>query len=469
MFENLTDRLSRTLRNITGKGKLSEDNIKETLNEVKKALLEADVALDVVKDFITSVKDNAIGKEVPKGLNPGQFFIKIVKEQLTKLMGNENADLNLKASPPVVILLAGLQGSGKTTTIAKLSKYLQEQQKKKVMVVSADIYRPAAIQQLEVVSKQVGASFFPSSKDEGPVDITKNAIAEAKKTQHDVLLVDTAGRLHVDSDMMDEIKKVHSAANPTETLFIVDSMTGQDAAKTAKAFDEALPLTGVILTKIDGDARGGAALSIRKITGKPIKFLGVGEKLDALEPFHPDRIASRIIGMGDVLTLIEEIERNVDKKQAEKLAKKVSKGGFDFEDLKNQLLQMNNMGGITGLMDKLPGMGAIPQEVKNKVNNDELKYVIAVINSMTKRERTNPNLLINKAMKGNGSRKRRIAAGSGRSLQDVNKTLKMHQQMQKMMKKFSGKGSMMKMMRNLQSKVPSGMLPPGFMNGMKDK
>ena len=467
MFENLTERLSNTLRHITGKAKLTAENIEETLNEVRKALLEADVALEVVSDFVAAVKANAVGKEVAKGLSSGQFFLKIVKEELTKIMGEESKGLDLKSSPPAVILMAGLQGSGKTTTVAKLAKFLQEKHNKKVMAVSLDIYRPAAIEQLEHVINQVGATFFKTTTESEPVEAAKHAIQEAKRFQSDVLIVDTAGRLHIDNEMMDEVKAIHSAINPAETLFVVDSMTGQDAARTAKAFDDALPLTGVVLSKIDGDARGGAALSIRHLTNKPIKFLGVGEKLDALELFHPDRVASRIIGMGDVFTLIEDIESKVDKKQAEKLAKKVAtKGAFDFADLKMQLIQMKNMGGLSGIMDKMPGMAGMKSAMQDKVNDTELTSIISVIDSMTAKERINPNLLINKAMKGNSSRKRRIAAGSGRNIQEVNKALKMHQQMQKMMKKVSGKG-LGKMMRSLQGKLPPGMqnmLPPGMMD-----
>ncbi|SUP85666.1 signal recognition particle protein [Yersinia pseudotuberculosis] len=346
MFENLTDRLSRTLRNISGRGRLTEENIKETLREVRMALLEADVALPVVRDFINRVKERAVGHEVNKSLTPGQEFVKIVKNELISAMGEVNNELNLAAQPPAVVLMAGLQGAGKTTSVAKLGKFLKEKQKKKVLVVSADVYRPAAIKQLETLAQGVGIDFFPSDAQEKPIDIVNRALQQAKLKFYDVLIVDTAGRLHVDEAMMDEIKQVHAAIKPVETLFVVDAMTGQDAANTAKAFNEALPLTGVVLTKVDGDARGGAALSIRHITGKPIKFLGVGEKSDALEPFHPDRIASRILGMGDVLSLIEDIESKVDRVQAEKLATKLKKGdGFDLNDFLDQLKQMRNMGG----------------------------------------------------------------------------------------------------------------------------
>lgn len=451
MFDNLSDRLSGALKNLTGKGKISEDNIKETLREVRMALLEADVALPVVKEFIGAVKERAVGTEVGKALDPGQAFIKVVNDELVKAMGAENDALELGAKPPVVILLAGLQGAGKTTSAGKLSHLLINREKKSVMVASADVYRPAAIKQLETVAGEVGATFFPSTTEQKPVDIAKDAIEEARKQFMDVIIIDTAGRLAVDEAMMAEISELQQAVSPTETLFVVDSMTGQDAANTAKAFNDALDLTGVILTKADGDARGGAALSIRQITGKPIKFIGMGEKLDQLEPFHPERVASRILGMGDVLSLIEEVERKVDKKKAEKVAKKIMKGkGFDLHDFREQLLQMSNMGGMAGLMDKLPGMGQIPEAAKQKVMNDKSTgRMVAMINSMTPKERARPELI-------KGSRKKRIANGSGTQIQDVNRLLKQFNQMQKMMKKMKGKGGMMKMMRGMQ-----GMMPPG--------
>ncbi|HSX20884.1 MAG TPA: signal recognition particle protein [Gammaproteobacteria bacterium] len=452
MFENLSERLGKTLRNLTGKGKLSVDNIQETLGEVRKSLLDADVALSVVDAFIETLQAKAIGQEVDPSLSPGQFFVKLVKDELVLLMGQANQSLNLQAKPPVVILVAGLQGSGKTTSCAKLAKFLQDQQKKSVMMVSCDIYRPAAIQQLASVAEQVGASVFPSESTQQPVTIVKNALDAASKAFKDVLIVDTAGRLHIDQAMMEEVKQVHAACNPTETLFVVDSMTGQDAANTAQAFNAALPLTGVILTKIDGDARGGAALSIRQITGKPIKFMGVGEKLDALEPFYPDRVASRILGMGDVLSLIDEIERKVDKEKADKLSKKLAKGkGFDLNDLREQLQQMVNMGGMAAMLDKLPNMPGMVQKVKTSGHEKQFNTMIYVIDSMTKKERERPAIIL-------GSRKRRIADGSGTSIQDVNRVLKQHEQMQKMMKKMSNKAGMMKMMRGMQ-----GRLPPGFM------
>ena len=458
MFDNLTDRLGKVLTNLRGQGRLTEDNIKETMREVRMALLEADVALPVVREFVEQVKQQAMGEEVMKSLTPGQTLIKIVNDELVKVMGEANEALDLAAQPPAVILMAGLQGSGKTTSVAKLSRWLQQQGKKKIAVVSCDVYRPAAIDQLQTLAREVKAEFIPSSGDEKPIDIAKRALAEAKRQFADVLLVDTAGRLHVDDQMMDEIKQLHQVIDPVETLFVVDSMTGQDAANTAKAFNEALPLTGVILTKADGDARGGAALSIRQITGKPIKFIGVGEKTDALEAFHPERIASRILGMGDVLSLVEEVTRKVDQDKAAKLAKKLQKGkGFDLEDFKEQMLQMANMGGIGSLMDKLPGMGNIPDHVKNQVNDKEIGRLIAIINSMTPHERAFPAVI-------KGSRKRRIASGSGTQVQDVNKLLKQFTQMQKMMKKMKG-GGMKKMMRGLGGKFPGGGMPGGGMPG----
>ena len=455
MFESLSDRLSQSLKKISGKASLSENNIQETLREVRMALLEADVALPVVKDFVEQVKQRAVGTEVSSSLNPGQQFLKIVQAELESVMGEKNESLNLAAQPPAIILMAGLQGAGKTTSVAKLSRYLQAREKKKVMVVSADVYRPAAIQQLKTLAAEVDAEFFPSDDSQKPVDIVNNAIAAAKTKFVDVLIIDTAGRLAIDEQMMGEIKDVHAAANPVETLFVIDAMIGQDAVNTAKAFNDALPLTGVILTKVDGDARGGAALSVRHITGKPIKFLGVGEKVDALEPFYPARIASRILGMGDVLSLIEEVERKVDKKKAEKLAKKVLKGkGFDLEDLRDQLQQMKSMGGMAGMMDKLPGMGNMAQMAQQKDVTSQFGRMEHIIDSMTPKERANPDIL-------NGSRKRRITNGSGTSIQDLNRLLKQHKQMGKMMKKMKGKG-MQNMMRGMGGMAPpGGGLPPG--------
>ena len=451
MFDNLTDRLSRTLRNISGRGRLTEDNIKETLREVRMALLEADVALPVVRDFINRVKERAVGHDVNKSLTPGQEFVKIVQGELVAAMGEENNALDLSAQPPAVVLMAGLQGAGKTTSVAKLGKLLKEKHKKKVLVVSADVYRPAAIKQLQTLAETVDIGFFPSDVSEKPIDIVNRALKHAQLQFFDVLLVDTAGRLHVDEGMMDEIKALHAAVKPVETLFVVDAMTGQDAANTAKAFNEALPLTGVILTKVDGDARGGAALSIRHITGKPIKFLGVGEKTDALEAFHPDRVASRILGMGDVLSLIEDIESKVDRDQAEKLALKLKKGdGFDLNDFLEQLKQMRNMGGMASMLTKMPGMSQVPDAVKSQMDDSVLVKMEAMINSMTKKERVKPEII-------KGSRKRRIATGSGTQVQDVNRLLKQFDDMQRMMKKMK-KGGLAKMMRGMK-----GMMPPGMM------
>ncbi|MFC3034068.1 signal recognition particle protein [Pseudoalteromonas fenneropenaei] len=456
MFENLQERLGKTLKNISGKGRLTEDNIKDTLREVRMALLEADVALPVVREFVKQVKERAVGVEVTKSLSPGQVFIKIVRDELEKAMGEANEELNLAAQPPAVLMMAGLQGAGKTTSVGKLAKFLKERKKKSVLVVSADVYRPAAIKQLETLANDVGVEFFPSDISQKPVDIAKGAIDHAKRKFFDVVIVDTAGRLHVDAEMMDEIKALHAAIKPIETLFVVDSMTGQDAANTAKAFDEALPLTGVILTKTDGDARGGAALSIRHITGKPIKFIGVGERTDALEPFHPDRVASRILGMGDVLSLIEEVQMKVDQEQAAKVAAKVMKGDdFTLEDFADQLKQMKNMGGMMSMLEKLPGMNNLPDAVKGQMGDKTFNQMEAIISSMTPNERRRPEII-------KGSRKKRIAAGSGTQVQDINKLLKQFMQMQKMMKKMKGKGGMMKMMRNMKN-----MLPPGMLGGPK--
>src|SRR5690554_3515311 len=458
MFENLQDRLSGSLRKISGQARLTDDNIKDTLREVRMALLEADVALPVVKAFIESVRGRAIGQEVQRSLTPGQVFVKVVQQELERVMGEGNETLNLAVRPPAVIMVAGLQGAGKTTTVAKLSRFLKERQKKSVMVVSADVYRLAAIRQLETLAGEVGVEFFPSTAEQDPVDIANAAIEAARRKHSDVLILDTAGRLHVDEAMMGEIGRLHKAVDPVETLFVVDSMTGQDAANTAKAFNDALPLTGVVLTKTDGDARGGAALSVRHITGKPIKFLGVGEKTDALEPFHPDRVASRILGMGDVLSLIEQAEQKLDKAKAEKLANKLKKGkGFDLEDFRDQLQQMRGMGGLGSLMDKLPMRGKInpsQMEAAQVQAEKQFKQMEAIINSMTPAERRNPDII-------NSSRKRRIAAGSGTQIQDIGRVIKQHKQMQKMMKKVSGKGGMAKLMRGMGGLGGGGMLPPG--------
>lgn len=450
MFDNLTDRLSKSIQKIRGQANLSEDNIKEALREVRVALLEADVALPVVKSFIEDVKVRALGTEVLTSLKPAQVLVKVVQEELIKVLGEATEGINFNAQPPVVILMAGLQGAGKTTTTGKLAKYLKDRLNKKVMVVSADVYRPAAIEQLQTVAEQVGVTWHPSSVIDDPISIGMTALQAAKKGYFDVLIVDTAGRLAVDEAMMKEIKSLQNSIKPTETLFVVDAMTGQDAANTAKAFADALELTGVVLTKVDGDARGGAALSVKTITGKPIKFQGVGEKMDALEPFHPDRIASSILGMGDVLSLVEEVERKIDKKEAEKLAKKVASGNkFTLEDFQAQLLQMQNMGGMSSMLDKLPGMSNLPDMVKDQVNDKTTGRMLAVINSMTIKEKRYPQLI-------KGSRKRRIANGSGTHIQDVSKLLKQYAQMQKMMRKFKGKG-MMKMMQKLGGKMPGGM------------
>jgi signal recognition particle subunit SRP54 len=449
MFDSLSERLSGTLKTLRGQARLTEANIKDTLREVRMALLEADVALPVVREFVDHVKERALGEDVMHSLTPGQALIKIVNDELVKVMGEANEELDLSARPPAVILMAGLQGSGKTTSVAKLSRFLKERKKKTVMVASADIYRPAAIEQLKTLAGEVGVEFFPSDPSQKPLAIAQNALDQARKQAIDVVIIDTAGRLAIDDEMMAEIKALHAGIDPVETLFVVDSMTGQDAANTARAFNEALPLTGVILTKTDGDARGGAALSIRQITGKPIKFLGVGEKTTALEAFHPDRMASRILGMGDVMSLIEEAQHKVDHKEAEKLAKKVAKGkGFDLEDFRTQLQQMQNMGGIAALMDKMPGMGQLGAAAKN-VDEKQFKRLEAIISSMTMKERQFPAII-------KGSRKRRIAAGSGTQVQDVNRLLKQFTQMQKMMKKMKG-GGMAKMMRGLKGKMPPGM------------
>jgi signal recognition particle subunit SRP54 len=459
MFESLSDRLSGTIKKLRGQARLTDDNIKDAMREVRMALLEADVALPVVRTFIDRVKERAVGKEVLNSLSPGQVLVKIVNDELVEIMGQANESLDLKAQPPAVVLMAGLQGAGKTTTAGKLALLLQDREKKKVAMVSCDVYRPAAIKQLETLAEQVNATFIPSEVGQSPVEIAANALTFAKNNHIDVLLVDTAGRLHIDEEMMGEIQAIHAAVNPIETLFVVDAMTGQDAANTAKAFGEALPLTGVVLTKADGDARGGAALSVRQITGKPIKFIGMGEKIDALEPFHPDRMASRILGMGDVLSLVEDAQRNVDHKEAQKLAKKLNKGrGFDLEDLRAQMLQMQNMGGMGGLMDKLPGMGKMTQAVQDGAGDKEVNRMVAIINSMTVQERRFPAVI-------KGSRKKRIASGAGLQIQDVNRLLKQHKQMSKMMKKFS-KGGMRKMMRTMGGGMLGGMgqggggLPP---------
>ena len=447
MFENLSTRLQATLKHLRGEGRLSEENIAATLREVRVALLEADVALPVVKVFMDDVRARALGQEVLASLTPGQAVIKVVHDALVRIMGASNDRLNLAVRPPAVVLVAGLQGAGKTTSAAKLARYLKEREKKNVLLASTDVYRPAAMDQLKKLAAEVGADFFSSTPQQRPVDIARAALVHARNTLVDVVIIDSAGRLHIDADMMQEIAAIHSAVDPAETLFVVDSMTGQDAVNTAKAFNETLALTGIILTKTDGDARGGAALSVRHVTGKPIKFLGVGEKTDALEPFHPDRLASRILGMGDVLSLVEQAQRGVDQEQAKKLAAKIAQGkGFDLEDFRDQLQQMEKMGGIASLMDKLPGMGQMADATQATLAEKQTRRLVAIINSMTPHERRLPDII-------RGSRKRRIAAGSGTQVQDVNRLLKQFGEMQKMMKRF-GKGGMKNMLRGLKGRMP---------------
>jgi len=461
MFDNLTGRLTDAVKRLKGQRRFTKDNMKDVFREVRLALLEADVALPVVKSFIETIADKADGEVVPSHLKPEQALVKLIHDELVELMGAEREPLNFKTEPPAVFLMAGLQGSGKTTTAAKLAKHLKEVEKKKVMLVSVDIYRPAAIKQLQVLAETLGVDFYDTDPKAAPVKTAKKALAHAKKQFMDVLIIDTAGRLHIDNDMMDEIKGIHKATTPAETLFVVDSMTGQDAAHTAEAFHQALPLTGVVLTKTDGDARGGAALSIRHITGKPIKFMGAGEKVDALEPFHPERVASRIIGMGDILSLVEEVEQKADKKSHDKLAKKLKKGrGFDLNDFKQQLIQMNQMGGVAGMMSKLPGMNMQNSGAQAAVAEKGMAKTVAIINSMTPRERRIPKIII-------GSRKKRIALGSGTQIQDVNKLLKQFEQMQRMMKKMNKPGAMKQMMRGLGGQMPNmgglgGMMPDDF-------
>ena len=452
MFDNLSGRLRDAARSLTGKGRLTESNIKDTLRQVRLALLEADVALPVVRIFIERIRERAVGEEVSKSLTPGQALVKIIHSELVSILGSSSATLDLKAQPPVVIMLAGLQGVGKTTTAAKLAKRLIDAERKKVMLVSVDIHRPAAILQLKTLASEVGALHCDSETSERPTKIVTRALDDARRSHADVLIVDTAGRLHVDDKMMDEVVAVHKAAEPRETLFVVDSMAGQDAVNAATVFDQSLPLSGVILTKTDGDAKGGVALSVREVTGKPILFIGVGEKIDALEAFHPDRMASRILGMGDVMSLVEEIEDKVEKDKAEKLARKLRTGrGFDLLDLRDQLEQMMNMGGLGAMLEKLPIPGNLnPAALRDDANNKQLGRQIAVINSMTPGERRFPKII-------NGSRKKRIAAGCGLQIQDVNRLLKQHTQMEKMMKRMS-KGGMKRMLRGM----PGGGLPPGF-------
>ena len=446
MLENLTTRLTSVIKNLRGQARLTESNIQDALRDVRMALLEADVALPVVRDFIQNVRQSALGTEVLTSITPGQAFIGVVHQELTRLMGEQASELNLATTPPAVILMAGLQGSGKTTSSGKLARWLREQQRKKVLLVSCDVYRPAAIDQLRTVAEQAGAQWFPSTPEQRPVDIALAARDYARTHYHDILIVDTAGRLGIDEAMMREISDLHEAVKPIETLFVVDAMQGQDAVNTARAFNDALPLTGVILTKLDGDARGGAALSVRHVTGKPVKFVGVGEKLTGLERFYPERMASRILGMGDVLSLIEDAQRNVDQTEAARLADKVRKGkGFDLNDFKAQIQQMRKMGGLSALMDKLPGVSgqALPAGADEKAVN----RIEGIINSMTPLERSKPELI-------KASRKRRIAAGSGVQVQEVNRLLNQFEQAQKMMKMISKGGGIAKMMRGMKGMLP---------------
>lgn len=452
MFENLTTRLGKVLDSIRGQGRLTEDQVGAAARELRMALLEADVALPVIKEFIERIKTRALGVEISQSLSPGQQFLKIVQQELTETLGGTAQLINLRAQPPAVILMAGLQGSGKTTTTGKLALWIKEREKKKVIVVSCDVYRPAAIEQLRIVAGNVDVEWFPSAVGQDPVAIAEAALAHAKKQYADVLIVDTAGRTTVDAPMMQEIAALHAALNPVETLFVVDSMTGQDAAKTAKAFVDVLPLTGVVLTKVDGDARGGAALSVRQVTGRPIKFIGVGEKSDKLEIFHPDRIATRILGQGDMLSLIEETGRKVDQEKALKFAEKLKKNkGFDLEDFREQMGQMQNMGSLESILEKLPGAAQLQAQMKNVNAEKQIKRSIAIINSMTRQERKFPDLL-------KASRKRRIAAGAGLEVQEVNKLLRQFEQTRDMMKKMAG-GGMTKMMRSLAGRMPPGMMP----------
>ena len=447
MLDNLTQRLSGVIKTLRGQARLTEDNIQDALRAVRLALLEADVALPVVKEFIADVKQAALGQEVIGNLNPGQALIGVVHRELTRLMGEHYDALDLAVTPPAVILMAGLQGAGKTTTSGKLAKLLRDQQKKKVLLVSCDVYRPAAIEQLRTLAKQLEIDFFASDISQKPQDIALAALDYARKHYHDVLIVDTAGRLAIDTEMMEEIKQLHAALNPIETLFVVDAMTGQDAVNTAKAFGDALPLTGIILTKLDGDARGGAALSVRQITGKPIKFVGVSEKPNGLEAFHPERMASRVLGMGDVLSLIEEAQREVDHAETEKLAKKVQSGkGFDLNDFKQQIVQMRKMGGMSAMMDKLPAQLS-QAAAGSKVDDKQIVRTEAIINSMTSLERSKPELI-------KASRKRRIAMGAGVQVMHVNQLLNQFEQMQKMMKMLGKGGGMAKLMRGMAGKFP---------------
>ena len=454
MFNALSDKLTRLVKDLRGQGRLTDDNIQAGLRDVRMALLEADVALPVARDFIEHVRERALAREVRLSLTPGQALIKIVQQELVRLMGQDHAPLRLNAQPPAVILLAGLQGAGKTTSAVKLGLWLKEKENKKVALVSCDIHRPAAIQQLALLTLQNDLIWLESRPDERAEAIAANALEQARRQLIEVLIVDSAGRLHVDADMMSEIKAVHARLAPVETLFVVDSMQGQDAVHAAAAFNEALPLTGAVLTKADGDARGGAALTVKHITGQPIKFMGTGEKPRDLAPFYPDRVASRILGMGDILGLIEEVEQQADQAEAQRLAKKLKRGkGFTLADFREQLRQMDNMGGIAGLLDKMPGLPGGAGALKPELDQGQFIRLGAIIDSMTRQERMTPEII-------NGSRKRRIAAGSGARIQDVNKLLKQHRQMQKMMKKMSAKGGMARLMRGLGGGAPPGIMPP---------
>ncbi len=451
MFANLTERLGRLVKDLRGQARLTEDNIGEALREVRIALLEADVALPVVREFIERVRVRAVGQEVIGTLTPGQALIRVVRDELTALMGEAAAPLELNVEPPAVILMAGLQGSGKTTTAAKLARWLTERQKKKVLLASCDVYRPAAIEQLGILAREVGVEFVPVAPGAQPRDIAEAALKRARQAFADILILDTAGRLAIDAAMMEEIRQLHAQVRPAETLFVVDAMTGQDAVNTARAFNEALAVTGIVLTKADGDARGGAALSVRHVTGRPVKFVGVGEKTAALEVFHPDRMASRILGMGDVLGLIEDVEQKVDRDQAAALAQKLTRGKeFDLADFRAQLHEMRKMGGLKELMGKLPGVSELPAGVADRVNDRELVKFAAIIDSMTPGERRFPAIL-------KASRKVRIAKGSGTEVQDINRLLKQFGQMQKMMKKIGQKGGLAKLMRGMKSNLPRGM------------
>ena len=454
MFNALSDKLTRLVKDLRGQGRLTDDNIQAGLRDVRRALLEADVALPVARDFIEHVRERALAREVRLSLTPGQALIKIVQQELIRLMGQDHAPLKLNAQPPAVILLAGLQGAGKTTSAVKLGLWLKEKENKKVALVSCDIHRPAAIQQLALLTLQNDLIWLESRPDERAEAIAANALEQARRQLIEVLIVDSAGRLHVDADMMSEIKAVHARLAPVETLFVVDSMQGQDAVHAAAAFNEALPLTGAVLTKADGDARGGAALTVKQITGQPIKFMGTGEKPRDLAPFYPDRVASRILGMGDILGLIEEVEQQADQAEALRLAKKLKRGkGFTLADFREQLRQMDNLGGIADLLDKMPGLPGGAGALKPELDQGQFIRLGAIIDSMTRQERMTPEII-------NGSRKRRIAAGSGARIQDVNKLLKQHRQMQKMMKKMSAKGGMARLLRGLGGGAPPGMLPP---------